>query len=247
MAFKEFTDVSQKYRDWEVEKLRVVRRPLPSAISSVGRLVGDFGSFDELFHLYVETSLRDPLTGERTVVMTERNQTLKALDKQSGGVSSSADSAIDLTHRLGERPSTLTYGEMIENARIRHKTEDVGKGKDFATYDVRTNNCQIFVSNLLKANGLYQESDGEFIDQHAEKLLPKWAGNFANKATGMAAYFSNWRQGMRGSADEAVVRRNPRLRFHNHYTAPDWEIPVVATNVGDEGGGEVSGGFPEVF
>ncbi len=60
------------------------------------------------------------------------------------------------------------------------------QGTNFWLYDAVTNNCQVFVMNLLAANGLMNDKLAEFIKQDAEKIIDKNVGKLARLVTDLA-------------------------------------------------------------
>jgi hypothetical protein len=61
---------------------------------------------------------------------------------------------------------------------IKNGIDAFGTVKEFVRYDPVTNNCQRFISTLLKASAMLTPELSKFINQDAEKLL---TSNFARK------------------------------------------------------------------
>lgn len=223
-TLKSFIDAERKYSEWEVEDMSVVRRPLPTMIEGVLRKFGNktaLAQHDKLFHLFLETTLVDPLTGERHVVRTERNETLGAKKIADSEKVAREIGEEELKINLAGRPP-LTYGDMLDRARDLHAaTRSSTNTKNFTTYALKDNNCQQFVKTIMMANGLWDSSEhAKFIDQKAETLVPNWGSKILNAITGIGEAVSNRFRSNKIAPATALARpkRNPRLRFHKYYT-----------------------------
>jgi hypothetical protein len=81
----------------------------------------------------------------------------------------------------------FTIFEMLEKARA-----DVGDNK-FFEYDAFRNNCQWFISYLLKGQGLYGEREKEFVFQDISSIvaeLPSYVTDFQRGVTDITATFN---------------------------------------------------------
>lgn len=188
MPTADFAKITSKYRNYEIEKLRIVRRPLGGVLDKLASLVGKDpegkGQPDRYFHLYSEMAIKNPMTGERQVILIERNQTLNAIEGRAGGLPQQHE-AINIALPSSDR---MTVGDYITNSKEFHKM----KGKSYSRYNVRTNNCQQFQLANLEASGLLREEHQDFINQNVEEILPRWVEKIANPLTDTAAKVSDF-------------------------------------------------------
>ena len=64
-------------------------------------------------------------------------------------------------------PEGLTIQQLIDNTKIRMGPSN------FSNYDSKTNNCQIFIKNVLEANGLWTPELETFVLQNAEEIFSR--------------------------------------------------------------------------
>lgn len=146
----------EKYKDHEIVEIGICRDPIQSTIKNIVRLLTlDTLSkqYDEYFHLYLILYLSngDAIRLEKNHVITMANTTRKHCDKSLDIMQSS------------------TVGNFIENA--------VKKvGSSIYHYNAETNNCQIFVLNLLQANNLLTIDLKDYIQQDIVKALSTTPG-----------------------------------------------------------------------
>jgi len=191
MPKADFNRIVNKYSDYEIDKLRVVRTPLAGILQKGGKLVSKKkeGNPDKYYHLYQEMSLVNRITGDRTVALFERNQTLHGIDDRSGGLDVKQQA---LNVDLGDKKITL--GEYFQNSKDLHEE----LGVSFDRYNVRTNNCQDFTRLSIRANDIdLPESTEEFINQKAEDILPAWTDRILQPITDLARVFDNFRDKFR--------------------------------------------------
>jgi hypothetical protein len=71
-------------------------------------------------------------------------------------------------------------------------------GNSFGPYNAETNNCQDFITNIFKANGIGNESDFNFIKQDTKQIfsqLPEFSKVLGNIATQAGAIFNRLLKG----------------------------------------------------
>lgn len=184
MTRGEYEHVLGQYGSWNIDKLRVVRRPLSAYQEAFAQGaqaftgIGKKEHVDKFFHLYTEMALRNPETGEKQVVKLEKNQTLKALDAQLGGVPEPAQGlTVDTSVWDG---GARTLGEFEARRRDHHEN---ALGQSFHNYSVRTNNCQTWTTSGLDANGLSTPPVHKWVNQPLADALPSWFGSFLQPLT----------------------------------------------------------------
>lgn len=197
------TELIQKYGDYQIKKLRIVRKPLNDLFFKLGNLVtlGKLkqlqfeNDVDKYFHLFCEMYVVNPETDDSQLVLIEKNQRVNVKYGRLGGLN------------MGEEafsvpvPDGLTVEEFIENA------EDYAEKNEpqcpIYIYDVRDCNCQVFVRTLLKGNDLWDSSYADWVIQPAKKLMPHWLGKFVKGVTDLAHIVNIFYRGagMDGGAD----------------------------------------------
>jgi hypothetical protein len=89
-------------------------------------------------------------------------------------------------------PPNTTIDQFIE------KTRQLMGDKNFSDYNAKTNNCQVFVMSALKANGVLDQSQVNFIKQDAVaifNLMPKYVEKLAKDITDLGAVGSKLLEG----------------------------------------------------
>jgi len=183
MPTAKFDSLIREYGDLEIQRGRVVRKPLFGSTtekflqSVLG--VGKVEHHDKYYHLFQELHLKNPNTGESQVVMIERNHTLKAIASRAGGLS-----GLEQGMKIeGLDKKNLSFGQYVQNSRDIHEKT----GRSFTRYSLDKNNCQDFTEMTLRANGLYSDEMDEFVNQNAEALLPGWIKKLTQGVTDLAA------------------------------------------------------------
>lgn len=143
----------------KVESLKLIRTPLSKIsrfllnIASLGQLESKLKEtgIDDLFHLSLLINEKYELD-KQDVIKLIRNPNAVKENSQTLVVPVS---------------SNFTINEMLENTRQK-------MGSNYAPYDARTNNCSIFISNVLSANGLSTENSNIFLNQKTIELFEKF-------------------------------------------------------------------------
>lgn len=161
-----------KIKDEKLTSLKVVRVPLENTalinaltMNQYYKAVKSKG-YDKMFHLSIE--INGKYTLEKVAVPRITTTTTKS-DAETMDVPLKKD---------------LTIGELIDNT-IKY----MGKEK-FSSYDVASNNCQLFTKSILQANGLLNKCLLNFIEQDVESIykhLPKYAKVITDFATKLGA------------------------------------------------------------
>jgi hypothetical protein len=170
------------YGNKPVESLTIYRKPVPEIFSSVFNTVS-FGKwnqlrrqygFDTFFHLSLVAKVRDM----NDLISIEKLDRISV----STNVPEPGDGLETLSIPL--HGAQFTILEMLEKARA-----EVGD-KTFFEYDGFRNNCQYFISYLLKALGLYGEKEKGFVFQDISKIvegLPSYVTSFQRGVTDLSA------------------------------------------------------------
>ena len=163
-----------------IKTITVGRNPVQSYVQKALNLLsgGKFKdqvknmNYDDVFHLFEIVVLDD-----NTKMIVEKNAVvnMKVISK----IPSMKDS---MFVNLGK---TIKFGDYVQNA--------VDKvGTSIYLYDKATNNCQKFISDLQKSNGLMNNELDKFINQDVVGVLstsPSYVGRIADIATETAAKF----------------------------------------------------------
>lgn len=145
--------------DEVIKKMFVRREPLSTLLNillsvlswgEINRKIYN-SAYDELYHLslYIETN-----SGTRFVI--EKNERINIIENPS------ANDFIEIIPvRLVRQ---ITVNELIENTKQQ-------MGATFYPYNAIDNNCQVFVTNILKANRLLVPITNQFINQNISQIF----------------------------------------------------------------------------
>jgi hypothetical protein len=167
-----------------INKIVVWRQPI-----SVNQALKNLGlklPYDNIFHLAVNLNGKYNLQKNEYIKFTEGKPEGEKLELAVG--------------------KPMTFDELFLKTKNR-----VGAEK-FTEYDAVDNNCQIFVSNILKTLGSFTPEANKFVNQDAEKIFKAVGGPFAKFITKLAVKGSQIVNRIQegGEADESdVVRPNP--------------------------------------
>lgn len=173
-------NIIQKFGDRQITGIQIGRTPINSAIKKVINLLsaGKFEQniknlkYDDVFHLFMVVSLDNGVS-----LVIEKNEVVN-MKQVDGSYIRRAKDVISIPFGIKS-----TFANFIDRA---VKTV----GPSIYLYNYKTNNCQVFIRNLLRANGLLNSQAETFIMQDAEKLLsktPAFLDTIANTATEIAA------------------------------------------------------------
>tara|TARA_R110000868_G_scaffold13919_6_gene65152 strand:+ start:397 stop:1113 length:717 start_codon:yes stop_codon:yes gene_type:complete len=172
----------EEIKDEEVKSIKIVRTPISSFTKSFLNIIslGQFDkiskkSYDEIFHLSIWINDKYNLEKKEVIVFNRKNPTeQKSQIKQ-----------------VSDIPSGLTFETLIDKTKAR-------MGANFGVYNAERNNCQDFITNIFKANGIGNESDFNFIKQETEQIfsqLPEFSKVLGNLATKAGAIFDRLLKG----------------------------------------------------
>ena len=139
----------------KVSSFKLMRTPLPYR-TIINALTGNKlesalknAKVDEVFHLYAIVN------GKYTV---EKNNTVKLFKGIPSTTSQTESLDVPVT-------KDFTIQEMMDNTLKKMGPEA------YSSYDLRTNNCSVFLSNLLIANGISNAQAQAFVKQPAGQIL----------------------------------------------------------------------------
>ena len=149
---KKFTSKVNKilktYGNTQIESITICRHPINSMIKKALELVSwSTIQYDQLFHLYMV------FNGN---ILLEKNSVVNMSINPS-----TPDTETISVHV----PSNMTINQFIQNG-----LNNMGPDK-FFTYSAYDNNCQVFIMNLLHANGIQDNDADSFIKQDTESIF----------------------------------------------------------------------------
>jgi hypothetical protein len=180
--------IINKYRDFDVVKLFIRRKPIVSLIDkalnflSLGkwRQVKDKLNYDKLFHLSLIAAIRAPPAGGAPrgnikYILVEKNEVINIKEVDTKEVTAQPRISVPIN-------KPLKFGEMLDKAQAL-------AGDDFFKYNAFSNNCQMFINGILNANQLNTQQLNEFVMQDVDtilKELPSYMNPFAKALTDIA-------------------------------------------------------------
>lgn len=151
--------IMSQYGAQIIKAITLKRTPVDKVLTGALNLfsLGKFGerfekSFDELFHLFMEIETQ---SGTRLALEKIERINMEVSPKVRPN---------ETTKAVENIPTGISVYQLLENARKR-------MGSQFFQYDAVVNNCQDFLLNVLKASGIGDEADYQFIKQDTAKLF----------------------------------------------------------------------------
>lgn len=206
----------EKIKDEVINSIVVVRTPIHSMISKALNVIslGKFNElvkrlgYDKLFHLSLF------INGKYIFHKIE----VPTLEQANPVKSNSEVMPVQITR-------TLNIGQFIDTTR-----QYMGDTK-FSNYNAATNNCQVFITSALQANGLLTDKASnelsKFINQNAEdifKQLPQYVGKITDVITDIGARANRLIQG------EGINNTYKNIKYIKPQIAlaKKYKIPVVS-------------------
>jgi len=168
---KNVRTIMEKVGDMPITNIKIVRTPVKSAVQRLLN-IASFGEYqkeldkkpyDTIFHLSLV------LTIDNKELVVEKNAQISMSYKKVKG-----EELQVVTDK------SLTLNEMMAN------TEKM-MGDKFLPYDAEHNNCQGFVSAMMRSNGLMTPQYSSFITQDVCKLIPRKTKGLVDKVTDLGA------------------------------------------------------------
>ena len=183
---KQVLDTLSKYGNNTVNEIIIAKIPIKGIMNILLNSItlGTFEkeakkyNYDDVFHLFAILKLDN---GKKLI--TERNQ--RVVLKEISGISAKDVTIIK---------TNITLNKLFDNA---IKMD----GKNIWRYDPISNNCQKYITTLLKASNLFNEDLNKFINQNVLNLLPSTSKKIASTTTDVASIFENI---FRGGSDDKL-------------------------------------------
>jgi hypothetical protein len=158
-------------------KIKIIRTPLSAStklLLNVATLGGvkqamENANIDELFHLSM--IINDDILLEKNEVINLRKA------KSTDYTDKTQIIDVPVTNQ------DLTYNQLFENTQKK-------MGQNYGAYNAKTNNCSVFISNVLSANGLDTAESNKFVNQKTEQLFQSFQSlseKLVNLATSLGA------------------------------------------------------------
>jgi len=176
-APKAVLEAIEKYAAYNITSITVYREPLSGGVAKFVDLIssGNFSkqmakaNYDKMYHLYMILHLDNGVK-----LLTERNERVK-LVVWNGKPKNNESITIKTNVRVGS----------LFNAAIERE------GADIWRYSALTNNCQKYISSLLKYHNYLTPAASKFINQDVSTLLTKGQEGIAQKITDFASVAKN--------------------------------------------------------
>ncbi len=176
------------YGDFNIDEMHVCRKPIHPVINGLINAIslGQYEKnkaklyYDDMFHLFILAKMS---RGDQQIsVKMEKNHVIN----------------IELSDDVGEEclpvnlsSSTLKLNEFIKNGQVFQQMGHLGKkfSKDFYNYNPVNNNCQSFVTTLLRGNKLDTKELEDFTLQNAQEILTGYSAQLGSYVTDLAGRF----------------------------------------------------------
>ena len=179
------TNILEKYGNMKIKAIRIGRRPINSLVEKAFNIISlgkwsklkDNYYFDKLFHLFLILTMEDG-----TVISFEKNS-IVTMTTNDGRCSIKDVDCIELEYPA----DSITLNELAKKP-----LERIGKEKYFI-YNAFQQNCQIFISEVLKTFNLYNKKAEDFVYQDITEIvenLPWYVKYIAKAVTDIDATIS---------------------------------------------------------
>jgi hypothetical protein len=157
--------ILKQYGNQKILALRIGRRPINSMVEKAFNIIS-MGKWEEnrkkyyydtLFHLFLIITLDDD-----TVISFEKNS-IVTMNENDGRCSMPNVDCIELEYLQ----NSITLNELVKNPLDR-----IGKNKYFV-YSAFQQNCQIFISDILKTFNLYNKKAEDFVYQDISEIVKR--------------------------------------------------------------------------
>ena len=157
--------ILKKHGDKKILAIRIGRRPINSKVERAFNLIS-LGKWEEnrkkyyydtLFHLFLVLNLEDG-----TIISFEKNS-IVTMNENDGRCSMKEVECLELPYPA----NSITLDELVNKP-----LERIGKEKYFV-YEAFKQNCQIFISDVLKTFNLFSPKAKEFIYQDISEIVKR--------------------------------------------------------------------------
>lgn len=169
---------------------RIERNPIMAVIQKSLELISRKNiAYDKLFHLKLVVT-----TNKGNKIIIEKNENINV----SNYVKTKDAESMPINEQLN-----ISINELLENTK-----NAMGLSK-FIKYSASSNNCQVFILNVLHANGIINPSYDTFIKQDTEYIFKNnpMLRKFANTITDLADRASIIIQGGNNKTNEFTIFR----------------------------------------
>ena len=157
--------ILKKYGDKNIRAIRIGRRPINSLVEKAFQIIslGKWEEnrkkypYDRLFHLFLVLTMDDG-----TVISFEKNSIVTMTENDSRCSMPNVE-CIELEYPA----DSITLDELVKKP-----LEKIGKEKYFI-YNPFSQNCQIFLSEVLKTFNLYSPKAKEFVYQNISEIVER--------------------------------------------------------------------------
>ena len=157
--------ILKKYGDKKIRAIRIGRRPINTLVEKAFNIITlgkwdklkDQYYYDKLFHLFLILTMDDG-----TVISFEKNS-IVTLSENDSRCSMPNVECIELEYPT----DSITLDELVKKPLDR-----IGKEKYFI-YNPFSQNCQIFISEVLKTFNLYSPKVKEFVYQNISQIVER--------------------------------------------------------------------------
>ena len=175
---KQVSDSLKKYGDSTVREVIVGRTKVQKVVQTLlnAMTLGNFNKekqkygYDDIYYLYAVLVLDNGVK-----LITERNQ------------------RIVLTEDTNNRDNVSEKISISTNIKLNQLFQNAinADGDKIWRYDSLSNNCQNFITSLLRNSGYLTEEANTFINQKVDNLLDPTTQSIAQKTTDIASIFEN--------------------------------------------------------
>ena len=175
---KQVSDTLKKYGEFTVREVIVGRTKVLKVVQTLlnAMTLGNFNKekqkygYDDIYHLYAVLVLDNGVK-----LITERNQ------------------RIVLTEDTNNRDNVSEKISISTNIKLNQLFQNAinADGDKIWRYDSLSNNCQNFITSLLRNSGYLTEEANTFINQKVDNLLDPTTQNISQKTTDIASIFEN--------------------------------------------------------
>lgn len=167
-----------------INYVEVARLPIKSIISRVinaasfGRVAKKMKerNIDELRHLYIVLEIVNPISGEKSLWLSEKDEVIKIEQAISKGYPRKGQE----TMILGNPKNSITVSELFATL--------VAEDPNINIYDALSANCQMYVEHILKILGLWHADISKFVKQNTQQLVGSFLQKVGRKITDVARY-----------------------------------------------------------